>query len=515
MQQEKMKINLKLTWKIWLLIICLILALLSIFATPYLFQKGVLISNVNQTSTAALQGFKAGAIINSINGNSVTDVNDYSTILQNLFISNNSIKVTFNTNQGQVIYYSNMPPEIIVQGISSTKLKTGLDLSGGASALVKAANQSLTADQASEIAQMIDNRLNVYGLEDVQVSPITDLSGNNYISIEIAGATPQDLDNLISQQGIFVARIGNQTVFQGEKNDISSVATSGQQSGLQSCNEQSDGSYTCSFNFAVYLSQDAAERSAQLTQNLSINHTSNGDYLSEPLDLYLDGQKIESLQISADLKGVVTTQVSIQGYGVGTTQQSAIDNATAQMKQLQTILQTGSLPFKLEIVQESTISPLLGQNFTNTILIAAAVAIIAVSIVIFIRYRKLRESLAVVLTCISEIIIILGIAALIGWNLDLPSIAGILATIGTGIDSQIIIIDEAKSKILNIKQRLKRAFAIIVGSYFTAFVSLIPLYWAAAGFFKGFAFTTIIGITVGILITRPAFVDIINKIEKD
>ena len=94
------------------------------------------------------------------------------------------------------------------------------------------------------------------------------------------------------------------------------------------------------------------KRSAQLTQNLSINHTSNGDYLSEPLDLYLDGQKIESLQISADLKGVVTTQVSIQGYGVGTTQQSAIDNATAQMKQLQTILQTGSLPFKLEIVQE-------------------------------------------------------------------------------------------------------------------------------------------------------------------
>ena len=114
-----------------------------------------------------------------------------------------------------------------------------------------------------------------------------------------------------------------------------------------------------------------------------------------------------------------------------------------------------------------------------------------------------------------SIIIILGIAAFIQWNLDLPSIAGILATIGTGIDSQIIIIDEAKTKLLNIKQRLKRAFSIILGSYFTAFVSLIPLYWAAAGFFKGFAFTTIIGISVGILITRPAFVDIVNKIQKE
>lgn len=510
-----MKLNLKLTWKIWLLIIALILSLLSIFATPYLFQKGVIISSITQNSTASLEGFKVGTIINSVNGNSVTSIDDYSAILQNIFMSNNTQKVTFDTNQGQVIYYSNLPPEIIVKGISSTNLKTGLDLSGGASALVKAVNQSITSDQASEIAQMISNRLNVYGLEDIKVSPISDLSGNNYISIEIAGATPQDLDNLISQQGKFEAMIGNQVVFQGEKQDISSVATSGQQSGLQSCNQQTDGSYTCTFNFAVYLSQAAATRAAQLTQNLSINHTSNGDYLSVPLDLYLDGQKIDSLQISADLRGVVTTQVSIQGYGLGTTQTEAVNNATANMKQLQTILQTGSLPFKLDIVQKSTISPLLGQNFTDTILIAAAVAIFAVSLVIFIRYRKLKESLAVILTSVSEIIIILGIAALIGWNLDLPSIAGILATIGTGIDSQIIIIDEARSKILNIKQRLKRAFAIILGSYFTAFVSLIPLYWAVAGFFKGFAFTTIIGITVGILITRPAFVDLINKIEKD
>ena len=152
---------------------------------------------------------------------------------------------------------------------------------------MQAANQSLTVCQASEVAQMIGNRLNVYGFEDIQVSPIRDLSGNNYVSIEIAGATPNDLENLISQQGKFVAMIGNQTVFQGEKQDIASVATSGQQSGIQSCNQQSDGSYTCHFSFAVYLSQAAAERFAQLTQNLSINHTSNGDYLIKTILTYI------------------------------------------------------------------------------------------------------------------------------------------------------------------------------------------------------------------------------------
>ena len=391
-----------------------------------------------------------------------------------------------------------------------------MDLSGGASALVQAANQSMTASQASEVAQMIDNRLNVYGLEDIKVSPISDLSGNNYVSIEIGGKTPADLEDLISQQGKFEAKIGNVTVFRGEKQDIANVATSGQQSGLQQCTQQSDGSYVCQFSFAVYLSQTAAQRFADLTQNLTINHTSSGDYLSKTIDLYLDGQLLQggSLQISADLQGRVTTQVSIQGYGSGVTQTDAINDAQAQMKKLQTVLQTGSLPFQLEIVQLNTISPLLG-NFTNTIMLAGLVSLLAVSIIIFIRYKKVRIPLAVIFTCLSEIIIILGIAAFISWNLDLPSIAGILATIGTGIDSQIIILDEAKTKILNLRQRLKRAFSIILGSYFTAFVSLIPLGWAAAGFFKGFAFTTIIGITVGILITRPAFVDIVNKIEKE
>jgi preprotein translocase subunit SecD len=516
MQPRKMKIRLKLTWKIWLLIIFLILSVLSIFAGSYLFQKGALVSSVTQNSTASIQGFQVGTLIKSINGQSVSNTEDYSNILTNIFTSNETIKVIFETNQGQIIYYSNIPPQIVVSDVSPTNLKTGLDLSGGASALVQAANQTMTSDQASEVAQMIANRLNVYGLADIQVSPISDLKGNNYVSIEIAGANPSDLESLISQQGNFVAMIGNQTVFQGEKQDIASVATSGQQSGIQSCSQGSGGSYTCQVSFAIYLSQAAAERFALITQNLSIVSNSNGNYfLSKNIDLYLDGQLIDSLNISADLRGDTTTQVSIQGYGTGATQIDAYNSANAQMKKLQTILETGSLPFQLQIVQLNTISPLLGKDFTNTIILAGIIAIFAVSIIIFIRYKKIKLSLALILTSTSEIIIILGIAAFIKWNLDLPSIAGILATIGTGIDSQIIIIDEAKTKILTLKQRLKRAFAIILGSYFTAFVSLIPLGWAAAEHFKGFAFTTIIGITVGILITRPAFVDIVNKIQKE
>jgi len=137
---------------------------------------------------------------------------------------------------------------------------------------------------------------------------------------------------------------------------------------------------------------------------------------------------------------------------------------------------------------------------------------LGVSIIIFIRYKKFKMSLALLFTSFSEILIILGIAALIKWNLDLPSIAGILATIGTGVDQQIIILDEARSgRESSIKQRLKRALFIIISAYATSLASLIPLYWAGAGLFKGFAITTIIGITAGVFISRPAFADMVRK----
>ena len=129
--------------------------------------------------------------------------------------------------------------------------------------------------------------------------------------------------------------------------------------------------------------------------------------------------------------------------------------------------------------------------------------------------KEIKSSLALLFTSLSEIVIILGVASMIGWDLDLPSIAGILAAIGTGVDSKIIILDEARqSKFLSIKQRMKRAITIILGAYFTALAALMPLLWAVAGLFKGFAITTIIGITTGVLITRPAFTDIVKRIEE-
>jgi preprotein translocase subunit SecD len=507
----------KLTFRIWLLIIFLILSLISIFGLPPTFlEKGVLITSVEGNSTAFEQGLRQGQVITHIDGQAIFDLGDFSEILQSKFPTNESVKTILKTKESEVILFSNETPKIIVSDIPKTKIKTGLDLAGGARALVQAQDKKLSSEEVNDLVAITTNRLNVYGLSDIKVSPVSDLSGNHFMLIEIAGASPKDLEEMVENQGEFKAKIGNDTVFIGGNRDISSVCRNDATcAGIESCNPVQSGGYYCNFKFVIYLSQEAAERHAEITDKLELN-TTNPGYLSKPLDLYLDDALFDTLLISEGLKGQSTTQIAISGSGSGETQEDAYNAAEEQMHKLQTVLITGSLPYKLEIVKLDTISPVLGKDFVRSILFAALVALLIVVIIIFIRYKKFKSSIALLFTSISEIVIILGIAAFIDWNLDLLSIAGILATIGTGIDQQIIILDESRQKVvLSLKQKLKRAFSIILGAYFTVVVALLPLLWAGAGLLKGFAITTIIGITVGVLITRPAFTDMVSRFDKN
>ncbi len=511
------KKNMKLGWRIWALIIILGLSLLAIFGfPPTFFQDGVVIKSVSQNSTSFDSGLRQNQIIIGIDGKEINNVEDYANALAGKFVSNTSTKTIITMKNSEFVLFTNSAPEITVSNVPKTNLKLGLDLAGGARALIKAQDFSMSSEEAQQLSEIIKNRLNVYGLEDIKVSPISDLSGNNFVRIEIAGATPDDLESLVSQQGKFEAKIENDTVFIGGEKDIASVARSGQEAVVESCQQSPDGSFFCNFRFTVFLSPGAAQKHADITQTLEANFTSNGEnYLSQKLDLYLDDKLVDSLLISEGLKGHVTTQISISGSGNGATQNEAIKSAEENMKKLQTILVTGSLPYKLEIVKLDTLSPLLGEQFIYLLLLAGSVAILVVSVIIFIRYKKIKESLAVLFTSFSEIVIILGIAAFIGWNLDLPSIAGILATIGTGVDQQIVILDEARrGRGSSLREKMKQAIFIVASAYVTSLVSLLPLYWAGAGLFKGFAITTIIGITAGVLITRPAFTEMIKKIEE-
>jgi len=500
----------KIGLRVWVLIIFLFFAFLAI--SPWkTFEKGVLITDVEVNSTAFEEGLREGQIITSIDGNEIKTAEDFTNALQNKYSSGEKRKLTITTDKLEVILFSNESPQIVVSDIPKTNIKTGLDLSGGARALIRAQDRELSASELDDLVAITSNRLNEFGLTDLSVQPVSDLSGNNFMLIEIAGATPNDLEEMVSKQGKFEAKISDEIVFIGGERDIASVARSGQDSGIFSCSE-SQGTHFCNFRFTVFLSEEAANRHAEITKNLSVNSTPEGNFLSEKLDLYLDDKLVDSLLIGESLKGRVTTQISISGSGTGATRDEAYLAAEEQMKKLQTILITGSLPFKLEIVKLDTISPSLGESFTKNIIFLGLIVFLIISIILFIKYRKIKITLSVILTMFSEMFITLGIAALISWNLDAPSIAGIIAGMGTGVNDQIVILDESISnKHLSLKERIKRALFIIVGAFFTIVAAMLPLFWAGAGMLRGFALTTIIGVTVGILITRPAFAEIVRK----
>jgi preprotein translocase subunit SecD len=496
-----------------------ILLLISLFVSFLLIaylsfiQEGVVISNVELNSSSFENGLRINQIIEKIDDKEIKSIDDYNLIINEKFNSGEKVKTIIKTNSKEAILFLDSPPKITIKEIPKTNLKLGLDLSGGSRALISAKEKNLSSSEAKDLSLILDNRLNVYGISDVKIRPVSDLAGDNYVLIEIAGATPQDLKDLISKQGNFEAKIGNETVFKGGEKDITSVGRNTQESRIESCKESGEMHF-CRFSFSIYLSQKAAEKHAELTRNLTLNQ-SNPEYLSQKLNLYLDNKLIDSLFISKGLKGQVTTSIMISGSGEGKTREEAYQNAVYEMNRFQTILITGSLPYKLEIVKLDTISPELGNNFSKSIFLVAILSFITISLIIFLRYKKIKSSTALLITSVSEIIIILGIATIINWNLDLSSIAGIIATIGTGIDQQIIILDESRNgRELNLKQRLKRAFSIILGTYFTAVVALLPLLWAGAGLLKGFAITTILGISIGILITRPAFTDMVKIIEE-
>lgn len=396
----------------------------------------------------------------------------------------------------------------------STNIRKGLDLQGGTRVLLQP-EEALPQQDLSTLIDTIEERLNVYGLSDLVIRDASDLIGNQYILVEIAGANEEEIRSLLARQGKFEAKIANETVFIGGK-DITFVCRSADCAGIDpnfGC-KPSQGQSVCRFRFSIAITPEAAEKQADATRDLAIIE----DYLSEPLELYLDDTKVDELNIGADLRGSTTTQIQISGSGAGFTQQEAVFNTLNNMKRLQTVLITGSLPVKLNVVKIDAISPLLGEEFLRNAIIVGFVALISVGIVVFLRYRKLQVAIPAVVISISEVILLLGIAALIGWNIDLAAVAGIIIAVGIGIDHQIVIADETlkgKQVIYDWRQRIKNAFFIIMASYFTVVVAMIPLIFAGAGLLKGFAIITILGASIGVFISRPVFARVIEILVRE
>ena len=115
--------KIKLTWRMWVLIIAVTLSLLSVFGFSNFFQEGVLVTSVDTNSIAFEEGLKQGDIITRIDGQKISNLEDYSRILKGKFSSNESVKTIIQTKDSEIILFSNEPVEITVsEGIKVLKI---------------------------------------------------------------------------------------------------------------------------------------------------------------------------------------------------------------------------------------------------------------------------------------------------------------------------------------------------------------------------------------------------------
>ncbi len=202
------------------------------------------------------------------------------------------------------------------------------------------------------------------------------------------------------------------------------------------------------------------------------------------------------------------SELVIRGFG------SDDEDALNKLSDLAILLESGSLPIGVESIGKETISPNLGEEFLSVVIWMGIAALLVVVLVLFIRYREPRLIIPMAFTVFSEVVIILGFASLIKWNLDLASLAGIIAAVGTGVDHQIVISDELLRQEADYEtsfvNRVKRAFFIIFAAAATSIATMAPIIFFGFGLGKlvGFAITTISGVLIGVFITRPAFGEI-------
>lgn len=522
-------------WRILLVIIALVFSIIAIH--PNFDKRGVVIKSVEPGSPANLAGIVSQDELSSLGKERVYQIQNIPIVNQKDYYSaikdlkqGQTVKIT-TSKQTYTAYIkdtnrsTNFTSEdvlgLTISDVPGTNLVQGLDLQGGIRVILRP-KEKINSTDYDTLIRILTERMNVQGLRDVVIRKTSNLVGEDFILIEIAGSTKREVSDLLARQGKFDAYVGDELTFTGQ--DVNNVCTSGTCSMIESCSQYTETEYGCRYRFSVTLSIEASQKRAQQTKNLpSITSPNGEEYLTKNITFMLDGEKISELLISSELRGSEATTTSISGYATGFTMEEARKNTVFEMEKLQTILYTGKLPVQLEIVDFSEVSPKLGQEFLNNSFLVAVTSLFVVSFLLYLRFRKLEVALPVIITMTSEIVLTLGFAAITKWNLDLASIAGIIVSTGTGVDDQIVITDEVmrgekvdrKEHGMNIGKRIKNAFFMVFGAFSVTFVSMLPLYVAGAGQLKGFAFTTIVGISIGVFLTRPAFADLIKELLSD
>ncbi|HEY6437460.1 MAG TPA: protein translocase subunit SecD, partial [Ignavibacteriaceae bacterium] len=174
-----------------------------------------------------------------------------------------------------------------------------------------------------------------------------------------------------------------------------------------------------------------------------------------------------------------------------------------EAKLLEIVLKAGALPAPVDIIEERTVGPSLGEDSINKGLLSVILGYTLVGLFMIIYYRKAGTIAAAVLTF--TILFILGVLAGFNATLTLPGIAGIILTIGMAVDANVLIFERIREEMAtgktikaSIDSGFSRAYSAIIDSNITTFFTGIILYQFGTGPIQGFALTLMIGIAASV-----------------
>jgi SecD/SecF fusion protein len=172
---------------------------------------------------------------------------------------------------------------------------------------------------------------------------------------------------------------------------------------------------------------------------------------------------------------------------------------TQSANDLAVLLRAGALPATLNIIEERTVGPGLGQDSIDAGKISGIIAGILVVAFMVVAYGLLGVIANIALA--ANVAMIVAILSLLGATLTLPGIAGIVLTVGMAVDSNVLIYERIKEERRNgrsviqaIDSGFARALATIVDANLTTLIAAAVLFWLGSGPVKGFAVTLAIGI---------------------
>ncbi|MGR9085557.1 MAG: protein translocase subunit SecD [Gammaproteobacteria bacterium] len=208
----------------------------------------------------------------------------------------------------------------------------------------------------------------------------------------------------------------------------------------------------------------------------------------------VDGEKVRTKKKVEKVISVAT----IQGVFSKRFQTTGLDSPQ-EARNLSLLLRAGSLAAPVDIVEERTVGPSLGQDNIDKGLVSFAVGFALVILFMAVYYRLFGMIANFALAF--NVVIIVAVLSMLQATLTLPGIAGIILTVGMSVDANVLIFERIREELRNgnspqssIFIGFEKAFATILDSNITTLIVAVALFAFGTGSVKGFAVTLIIGI---------------------